>query len=1458
MSRSPSISRRLSILAVATTLLGGLLTLTAPPDAIAATLPSGIIVSVGYADGLRSGGFYPSPWSGDPGVIFEGCQSGCTYDAGAVLVTNTTSSTVTATSLNVTLGTCTFAIWPGNISLPAGSSVIYTQTSATFSAGCPTDGTFDTSDVGPNSSDWAGNCTQSGIIPQVALTINGISQTISDSQQVLNTGGMDLAACAGSPNESKPWTQLWPGPPDASFQNGGGNPTADQYAVCVCADPVDVATGDYWRTYHELSIPGRGVPLDFSLTYNSLAAGQNSPLGFGWASPYLMNLAVNAGAGTATLTQENGSTVPFTLSAGTWSPPSYVPGSLLHNNDGSWTFTRWHTGVRYTFAATGQLVTIADRNGYLTRLNYNASWQLTAVTDAAGRALTVLPDASGHLLRVTDPIGRQASFGYDGSGNLTTITDVNGGATRLGYDSGHHQTTITDPRTNTVTNTYESLGRVTAQTDALSRSTSFGYNGGTTTVTDPLGVQTLQQNSNGEPVNITRAVGSAQIATWRYTYDAKTLGRTSRTDPNENLSSYTYNSRADRTSVTDPLGRATTFGYNSLDEPTRVLDPAGISTTAAYDTSGNLLSVTRAGGSLTQSVSFGYGDPTHPGDVTVLTDPTNNTTHVGYSTTGDVTSVTDPLGDKTTYRFDPVGRRTAKVSPNGYAIGPAIQYTTSYGYDPFGDLTSVTDPLGHRTSTSYDANRNVISRTDPAGNTTSYAYDAANELTRQTRVDGSTIASGYDADGRQTSQTDALGAITSYGYDPLGRQTSVTDPDHRTTSHGYDRVGNLTTITDPAGKVTTRSYDAASQLTGISYSDGTTPNVSYAYNLHGNVLAETDGTVFARRYAYDSLGRLNGTTDTKGTSTFAIAYTRDTADRVTSQQFTLSGDVARTFTRTYDAAGRMSSVNDGAGVTTGFAYDGDSNIIGTTFADDNIIGITFANSSSVAYTFNAADQLINTTASVIGGAQLSYPSPRNTDALVTADNQSGTAAGPSQAFSYDALLRLAGVGSSAGSPTSYAYDAADRLTQWITPEAAHAFSYDPSGQLTSETTQQGTSVVTTTFGYDTQGNRTTQTDTLPGGAPASTATYTYDQANRLVRYDGPPTTAFGQAGSTPGQTRTYSYDSHGLRTDLGWDLAEGIPTIVYDGKQTFFLTGPDGLPVEEVDICPCGAGGASPIFYLHDHLGSTRALISADGALVASYAYDAYGNTVSSTASGQLNPFGFAGQYTDPNSGLIYMRARWYDPATGQFLTRDPLFGASGSSYSYANDSPLNASDPTGMFACGSEIGPCSPGASNFWDVVSRLAGTYQATPDQIVSAILLVTHRTTIEGLVLDPSNGAIYQDGCPQNVDYALGFVIYDIAAVENHDLGNDQLFRNGAFVGGSDVGLDWEPVKEITAFSVGCFGGVAEGAESLGMAATFAVAAVPGIDIGEGAVALGACILGGAGGVGGFNVFNPSGPS
>ena len=199
-----------------------------------------------------------------------------------------------------------------------------------------------------------------------------------------------------------------------------------------------------------------------------------------------------------------------------------------------------------------------------------------------------------------------------------------------------------------------------------------------------------------------------------------------------------------------------------------------------------------------------------------------------------------------------------------------------------------------------------------------------------------------------------------------------------------------------------------------------------------------------------------------------------------------------------------------------------------------------------------------------------------------------------------------------------------------------------------------------TFGYDPEGNRTSKTDQNNVVTP-----YGYDQANRLTSYNS----------TSP----TYAYNGDGLRTSKTgsgtttqetWDVAEGLPLLLQDGT-TSYVTGLGGLPLEQVV-------GKTTSYYHQDRIGSTRAITSSNGGVASTYTYDAYGNLTGSTGT-LSNPFQYAGQYTDSESGLQYDRARYYDATVGGFISRDPAAGATRQPYGYVANSPVNQSDPSGL-----------------------------------------------------------------------------------------------------------------------------------------------------------------------------------
>lgn len=1069
---------------------------------------------------------------------------------------------------------------------------------------------------------------------------------------------------------------------------GGSNP--DEAFTCPCrghrADPVDTADGNLSEHYADISIPGRGVALTVQRTYNSLpaVAGTDGPFGPGWSYNYGASLTVNGSAGTATVNEETGSQTTFTLSAGQYTAAPRVTSTLVQNTDGTYTLTR-NKRSKLTFSSAGRLVSLSDLNGYSTTLAYDGSGNLSTVTDPAGRTLT-FTWSGGHVATVADFSGRTVTYTYgDGAGNLTDVEDVNGGHTSFTYSTSHQLLTVRDPRSNTSTNHYDAQGRVDYQLDQLSRKTTFVYSGdpssaagSTTTTTDPKSNAVVDTYVFGVRTQEVRGSGTPQAATWKYGYDSNTLVTTTVTDPNSHVTSQTVDTAGNVLTSTDALNHQTTNTYDSLNDLLTTKGPDNVTSTMTYDAAGNLLTVSRplvgSSPAQTQESVYTYGDTSHPGDVTSMRDPDNDTWTYTYDTYGNRLSVSDPLSHLTTYTYNSLGWETSKVSPIGnlYPNNPA-DYTTTYSYadpstgviDEFGDLRTITDPLGHVTTRSYDADRNLASEKDADGNVTTYTYDAANELTDTVRADTTDLHTDYNPDGSVLDQVDGAGHSTAYTYDPLGHVVTITDPLSRATTYAYDAVGNLITKMDPVSGATcsaspqvgctTYGYDAANELTSIHYSDGTTPNVTMGYDADGRRTSMTDGTG-SSSYVWDSLHRMTSSTDGAGNT---VGYGYDLRGSLTS--LTYPG-MSTPVTYGYDAAGRLGTVTDFAGGTFYYNVNNDGNVRNVSLPSPNQ-GIDF-------WTYDHADQVTGESLTIGGGtayASVSYT--RDANGQLSSETDSGLPGPASTAYTYTPLNQVATAGTS-----NYGYDSADNPTNL----GGVSQIFDSANQLCwaggTGTCATGTG---TQYTDDTRGNRTAGQDysTTSG---ASAATYAYDQADRLTTDQG-------------GWAVTYTYNGDGLRTrkeskrvrtdivtPYTWDVHGSLPQLLYDGTNRY-IYGPGGSLLEAV-------GSSSTTYYHQDALGSIRALTDANGNLVGTFTYTPFGTLAASTGT-VTTPFMFAGQYHDSENGFYYLRARYYDPSTAQFLSRDPLVAQTRSPYGYVGGNPMNRVDPTGL-----QFGPDVPG----------------------------------------------------------------------------------------------------------------------------------------------------------------------
>jgi len=878
----------------------------------------------------------------------------------------------------------------------------------------------------------------------------------------------------------------------------------------------------------------------------------------------------------------------------------------------------------------------ANPISYTSTMTYNAFGETTALTDAVGGVTTYQYDLNQNLITTTDALGRQTINGYDADNERTSVTRPDGGNVSTGYDPAGNVMTTTDALARSTTYDYDALNRPISMTDPLGRTTLTGYDpaGNVITSTDALSHTTLYgYDDANERTSVTRADGG--VSRTGYDLDGQVI---TTTDALGNLTHYSYDSLHRRVGITDPLQRITTTGYDLAGNVITTTDPLRRNVVTTYDAANRPVLVTRPDGSQTHT------EYDADGNVTVSIDPLGHTTHYGYDVLDRRVAMTDALGHTTVYHYDTVGNTTTTTDANNH--------TMIDGYDAMDRVITATDALGHSTLDAYNLAGDLITATDALSHTTVYGYDAAHERTSVTQADGSVLSTGYDADGNVITQTDGLGRQTSYGYDAVNQVVTTTNPLAETTVYTYDLIGNRTALIDPMGQTTRYGYDADSEPITITYGDALTPNVQFTYYKSGQRQSMTDGTG-TTAYSYDLLDQPITVTNGVGRT---LGYRYDPAGNLTHIIYPDTSVI----TRTYDAANRWTALTDPFGHTFQFGYDPGNRLT------SEVYPTTAPLTSTIDY--NKADHVTSIADQQSGGLNWAFGYSRDNAGQVS--SSSDPVSGMSHTYRYSPLNQLVADQQTTGAVTTtlgYRPDSAYQITGTVNgaTNATSAETYDLAGELT-QMQVTGPSPATDTYGYNPDGDRTSMATGV-----GNSNSYGYDQADRLIL-------------ATVGITQaSYGYDGDGLRqskivtTTQGvsttletWDTVEGLPLLLQDGMTTY-VTGPDGLPLEAMS-------GTTVQYLLHDQLGSTRGVLDSSGALVGSQTYDPYGNLANRTGTTSV-PFGFAGQLTDAETGFQYLRARYYDPATAQFLTRDPLESLTKQPYAYAVDNPLTFVDPNGQ-----------------------------------------------------------------------------------------------------------------------------------------------------------------------------------
>jgi RHS repeat-associated protein len=1193
-------------------------------------------------------------------------------------------------SLTYSSATSTYTFSPA-----PGSTFTYAQngvmTGKTDSAGDTETITYGTPSPG------SGNC------PATAYACDTISSA-SGRSLVTGQNSAGLVTSATDPM-GREWTYSYTGSDLTKATDPMGNVTSYTYGEGSTGNPLQA--NDLLTVTGPNAQPGGPDAGDATVNvYNAAGqvTSQTDPMGAVTTFNYCVNAAAgncmneSTGTGDVTVTDADGNATVYNYSQAVltattiWNgttpaesdfgPDTTATGSMAGTLLAAWTTNADGERTSYSYDSDGHLTSLTDPLGHAGTMWSTSLGGASCGADAtaaspcsanqtgpaaapAGQVITPpsaappqgvsysLYDNDGNELYSTTgvyaPGSNTASYTQTGytlyKGNSVTIggnniscnasppsqslpcaeIDASGVVTQLAYNAAGDLTSSSTPDGNgsevaTTTYGYNGDGQVTS---VVSPDGNLpGANSGNyTTIT--------AYNADGGTSSVTAAGGSGATVTPRTSY-------------------FGYDADGNQTTVEDARGYTTTTTFNADDEPTMVTDPTGNSALTCYDGAGEISQTVPAAGVAANSLTQGSCPSSYPS---------------GYGKR--------LASDATTYTFDATGQDTSTTTPA--PAGQSGYETTSFSYDPAGLPIQITSPPTSNasgapdqvTENTYDIDGQLTSQTigdgTSASSTTSYCYDPNGDVTAIVAPDG-------NVSGTAPCETSSPWVVSSSSYptqasfqstnsyDSAGQLVSTTSPvtaaapSGATTSYTYDTAGDLSTSTDPNGVIATMTYNSADLETGVSYSGSSAHAVTYSYDAEGNLTGMTDATG-SSSYVYDPFGEL---TSAENGASQTVGYTYDADGDATGVTYPLPSSATWASTDTvgygYNHSDVLTSVTDFNGHQIGITPNADG------LPSSATLGST---GDTISYTYDQTDApseiaLGNGSTTL---QSFTYSDAPSSDILSETDVPSSSKS--PAAYTYDAQGRVTSMTPGSGSPLSYGFDASGNLTTSPTGAAA---AYDDDDELVA-TLLAGT---TTSYAYNADGQRLTAKQ-----GSATIAAGTWNGAAELTSYSDP---AADMTAAT--------YDGNGARASA--TTGSGTQNFVWgngsellmDSSNAYIYAG-GTTPAEQVSL------SAGTVSYLDaDTLGSVRGIVSSTGALTATTSYDAWGNPETAGGLTSYTPFGYAGGFTDP-TGLIYLINRYYDPATGQFLSIDPAVGQTGEPYSYAGGDPVSASDPEGLWQVG-------------------------------------------------------------------------------------------------------------------------------------------------------------------------------
>jgi len=622
--------------------------------------------------------------------------------------------------------------------------------------------------------------------------------------------------------------------------------------------------------------------------------------------------------------------------------------------------------------------------------------------------------------------------------------------------------------------------------------------------------------------------------------------------------------------------------------------------------------------------------------------------------------------------------------------------------------------------------------------------------------------------------------VTCNKYDALGRMTELwagstlnpsapcdlsgADPDlKKQTAVVTNDFGWKVKETDPLGHVWTWSYDRFGNVTEATDAKNQKTQMvwGYGHQLQSRIVRDANGNVYrTETFTRNALGQPTRVEarDAAGNLIAGQETAFDAAHRVTRLTDLRPGTSARARSFAWSPGGMLNTMQDQNGARTDYLYD----------PVGNLIGIWGPNFDYLAFTHDAGGRL--TEKWDPNGVNSQYEwNPDNTLARLAnrvAFDDSHTIS--VHEYDYDALGRRQTATDKAGTLTlpaqndTYAYDALDNRTRKTVNGVDQYAIFDAANQLVELRSGSPTGALAFAFVYDANGNLTmkcegTGVSRAPTTCSGSIVSYfTWNPDDQLIGFN------------KLSLSETYQYDHLGRRISK---MSNGVTTYYrYNGddidaeysatwsETARYVHGPNTDDPLMRLTGNTSDPSATAIYYHQDGINSIVATSDQAGNIVAAQVFDAWGNKVQ--ASGMIAQYGYTGREPD-QTGLIYYRARYYDPALGRFISRDPAGMPDGvNRYSYVNNDPVNFTDPSGQFcvpcafaAGGALVNVAMQGVQDYRAGKLSSAGTYLGAASSGAAGGLALLYGGGVATTVAYGSAGALLGNTVQQRIDIATG---------------------------------------------------------------------------------------------------------